>query len=213
MTWLEAIVKTISLEGVAAVGGHILPDYDPDARQLPAELLWLVGCTYAGHPMERVPITRPIGSTMAFRLHVLKEVGGFNSAFGPIGLKRVNSNEELPLSREISRQFGDSCIWFEPESLVKHLVPADRTDVRWILRRSWVEGRTKAAIRLTEDGSVMNYDKSYVVGTLIPRTIAYLATGTSSGMRFAGQMVLAGSTTALAFGWTRASSRLRSSPK
>jgi glycosyltransferase involved in cell wall biosynthesis len=201
--WLETIVGTLCRKGVAVVGGNIFPDYSPDARPLPPELLWLVGCTYRGHPTERGPITRPIGSTMAFRHSVLDAVGGFNPAFGPIGLKRVNSNEELPLSRIIHRTFGEHVIWFEPEARVHHWVPAERSNLRWILRRSWVEGRSKAAIRLGEDASVMSHDRSYVTSTLLPRTLAYLTTGSMSDARWAGRMLIAGAATALSFGYSR----------
>jgi glycosyltransferase involved in cell wall biosynthesis len=201
--WLETMVGTLCRKGVAVVGGNILPDYAPDARPLPPELLWLVGCTYRGHPMERGPITRPIGSTMAFRRSVLEEVGGFNPAFGPIGLKRVNSNEELPLSRLVHRRFGEDVIWFEPGATVHHWVPAERSDMRWILRRSWVEGRSKAAIRADEDASVMSHDRSYVTSTLLPGMLAYLTTGSMSDARWAGRMLLAGAATALAFGYSR----------
>jgi glycosyltransferase involved in cell wall biosynthesis len=205
--WLETIVGTLCREGVAVVGGRILPDYAPAARPLPPELLWLVGCTYRGHPADRGPITRPIGSTMAFRRSVLEAVGGFNPAFGPIGIKRVNSNEELPLSRNIFRKFGDQVIWFEPEAKVHHWVPAERSNLRWILRRSWVEGRSKAAVRLDEDSSVMRHDRSYVTSTLLPRTLAYLTTGSLSGIRSGGRMLTAGTATALSFGYGRLNNR------
>ncbi len=152
--------------------------------------------------MERGPITRPIGSTMAFRRSVLEEVGGFNPAFGPIGLKRVNSNEELPLSRLIHRRFGEDVIWFEPEATVHHWVPAERSNMRWILRRSWVEGRSKAAIRVDEDASVMRHDRSYVTSTLLPQTVAYLTAGSMRDARWSGRMLTAGAATALSFGYT-----------
>ena len=145
---------------------------------------------------------------MAFRRSVLVEVGGFNPAFGPIGLKRVNSNEELPLSRLIHRKFGEDAIWYEPGSVVHHWVPADRSDLRWVLRRSWVEGRSKAAIRVDEDASVMGHDRSYVTSTLLPGTLRYLASGSTSEMRFAGRMFTAGAATALSFGIGRARHQL-----
>jgi glycosyltransferase involved in cell wall biosynthesis len=202
--WLRAIVGTLCRQGVAAVGGRILPDYSPGARILPPELLWLVGCTYRGHPTERGPITRPIGSTMAFRRSALAVAGGFNPAFGTVGLKRVNSNDELPLARIVHRQFGPGSIWFEPDATVHHWVPPERSGLRWVLRRSWVEGRSKAAVRAEESASVMTHDKSYVTSTLLPRTARYLLSGSTSDWRFAGRMVTAGTITALSFGFGRA---------
>lgn len=167
--WLAAIVAPFENDpGVVAVGGRILPEYEEGARQVPPELLWLVGCTYAGHPAGPGPISRPIGSTMAFRKSSLDQVGGFSNAFGPVGGKKTGANEELAISELLRRAFGDHAIWYQPDALVYHWVPRERLTWRYIARRSLVEGQSKAEIRRRYGATSMGQDSAYVTSTLLP---------------------------------------------
>lgn len=167
--WLAAMMEPFERHpGVVAVGGRILPDYEPGARQVPAELLWLVGCTYKGHREQAGPFTRPIGSTMAFRRHALDEVGGFPSAFGPVGDKKNNANEELAVSEKLRAIHGPDSLWYQPDALVYHWVPRARVNLRYVVRRSVVEGFSKAEIRREYGSVAMGHDNSYVTATLLP---------------------------------------------
>ncbi|HET9078046.1 MAG TPA: glycosyltransferase family 2 protein [Acidimicrobiales bacterium] len=176
--WLAAIVAPFENDpGIVAVGGRILPEYEAGAREVPPELLWLVGCTYAGHPEGPGPISRPIGSTMAFRRSALDAVGGFSNAFGPVGGKKSGANEELAISEKLREEFGTSSIWYQPEALVYHWVPRSRLTWRYIARRSLVEGQSKAEIRRLYGSLSMGYDSSYVTRTLIPGVSGRLVRG------------------------------------
>lgn len=176
--WLAAIVAPFENDpGVVAVGGRILPEYEEGARQVPPELLWLVGCTYTGHPDGPGPITRPIGSTMAFRRSALEAVGGFSNAFGPVGGKKTGANEELAISEKLRQQFGPGSIWYEPQALVYHWVPRSRLTWRYIARRSLVEGQSKAEIRRLYGSLSMGHDSSYVTNTLLPGVSGRLVRG------------------------------------
>ena len=176
--WLAAIAAPFENDpGVVAVGGRILPEYEDGARPVPAELLWLVGCTYAGHPEGPGPITRPIGSTMAFRKSALEAVGGFSNAFGPVGGKKTSANEELAISEQLRRRFGPNSIWYQPDALVYHWVPRSRLTWRYIARRSLVEGQSKAEIRRRYGSDSMGHDSSWVTSTLLPGLGGRLARG------------------------------------
>lgn len=167
--WLEAIVAPFESDpGIVAVGGRILPEYETGARPVPEELLWLVGCTYAGHPEGPGPITRPIGSTMAFRRSALDAVGGFSNKFGPVGGKKTGANEELAVSELLRATYGPGSIWYQPDALVYHWVPRDRLTLSYIARRSMVEGQSKAEIRKRYGSLSMGHDSSYVKSTLLP---------------------------------------------
>lgn len=197
--WLETIVSPFRRPGVVAVGGKIDPEYDEGAMPVAPALLWLVGCTYHGHPTRREPITRPIGASMAFRREALLAVGGFNPRFGPVGEKRVNANEELPVSEALRARFGQDSIWFEPSAVVYHRVPAVRTDLRWQLRRAWVEGQSKAEVRRDHDRRVLRHDRMYLVSTLLPMICRYSFSISSQERQFAVRMVLVGLVTCLAY--------------
>ena len=168
--WLGAMGRTFAERPeVVALGARIVPDYGPGARPVPDELLWLVGCTYAGHRTDRGPMMRPIGSAMAFRRSALQAVGGFPAAFGPAGEARRSSNEELAVSEGLRGRFGQECVWFEPDAVAHHFVPADRTGLRYLLLRSFVEGTSKADIRDLFGRPSMGHDRRYLTGTVVPR--------------------------------------------
>src|SRR5581483_6146372 len=63
--WLARLCAPFADTSVVGVGGRIVPRWERTNRHLPDELLWVVGCTYAGHPTSAQPITRPIGCNMA----------------------------------------------------------------------------------------------------------------------------------------------------
>jgi glycosyltransferase involved in cell wall biosynthesis len=207
--WLVNMTTMLSRDSVAGAGGNILPDYEKGARELPSEILWLVGCTYRGHPEGDVPITRPIGSTMAFRRDVFVAVGGFDSRFGPSSARRTSSNEELVLSENIRTRFGPDVIRYQPESIVYHRVPKSRTTLRFMIQRSWVEGTSKAEVRSSYLGDVLNHDQQYLFGTMLPSMARYLSSGSWSGIKTALQLMIVTCVTAAGFLTHRISSMLR----
>jgi cellulose synthase/poly-beta-1,6-N-acetylglucosamine synthase-like glycosyltransferase len=173
--WLGAVRGGFEADpDVVAVASRVLPDYAAGARRLPGELLWLVGCTYEGHRADAGPVSRPIGSAMAFRREALLAVGGFPAEFGPAHTRRRSSNEELAVSEALRGRFGAGCIRFEPEAEVCHAVPAARTTFRYLVERSWVEGTSKAEIRERFGPASLGDDRRYVVSTLGPRVLAGL---------------------------------------
>lgn len=175
--WLSRMIDVFRDPRIAGAGGRVVPEWDSAARTLPAELLWVVGATYRGHPDGVVPITRPIGANMAARTHVLREIGGFPAEFGPRGGKKVSSNEELALFTMITERWGRDSVVYVPSSVVHHHVPAGRTSWKYLIGRCWAEGTSKADIRSTFRGSVMAHDQEYAQSTLIPAIGTYFRSG------------------------------------
>lgn len=194
--WLDHMVSTLRLPGVAAVGGRIVPDYEPGAATLPPELLWLVGCTYFGHPPTRGPITRPIGATMGFRRRALLRAGGFDMRYGPVGIRKTNSNEELALAQQIHLHFGPHSIWYEPDALVSHFVPAARCTWRYLLERSWVEGTSKSEVQHSSAHSLMAHDRTYLFHILLRNAVSYT---TSGDLASSARLISAGLVTGTAY--------------
>jgi GT2 family glycosyltransferase len=197
--WLVMMTATLCKEAVAGGGGKILPDYVGGAHELPSEILWLVGCTYRGHPEGPVPITRPIGSTMAFRREAFIDVGGFDARFGPSSARRTSSNEELILSERLRERYGQDVIRYQPESIAYHRVPMSRTTLRYLIQRSWVEGTSKAEVRSTSSSSVLDHDQRYLIRTMIPGVARYLLSGTRSGIKSAAQLIIVTCVTSIGF--------------
>ena len=158
--WLEAMLDPFGNPAVIGVGGHATPDWEDPSRALPPELYWVVGSTYRGHRADAGPISRPIGVSMAVRREALLQLGGFSSDFGRSG--KTGSNEELAMFSEVARHFGEDRVWFAPAAKVHHFAPASRCSTPYLLRRSAMEGRSKAEIRTRYGKSAMAHDRSYV---------------------------------------------------
>jgi glycosyltransferase involved in cell wall biosynthesis len=211
--WLREIGRPFADPGVVAAGGRILPRWEAPNRTLPDELLWVVGCTYAGHPVRPQPVTRPIGCNMAARRDALVGVGGFPREFGPSGpVPKSHSNEEIALAVELRRKYGDTCIWYVPAALVHHFVPAARGTWRYLWHRCVAEGRSKADVRLRFGPAAMGFDRSYARHTLLPAIGRYAARAVAGRDRTAAAKALAGAgglvVTATAYGTRTVARRL-----
>jgi len=95
-------------------------DFGPSARLLldPGEVPWSLN--------------------LSVRAALAREIGGF-----PVELGRVDENlesgEESPLIAAV--RAAGLRIAYEPDAVVWHAVPAERLRLRWLLRRTWAEGR------------------------------------------------------------------------
>jgi hypothetical protein len=164
-----------------------------------------VGCTYRGHPTTAQPITRPIACNMAARREALLDAGGFPVEFGPSGPKPKNhSNEEIALAVQLRRRYGRNSIWYTPDAVVRHFVPAARTTWTYLWQRCVAEGISKADVRMRYGPAAMGFDRSYARRTLVPAIARYAAAGVRRGDRLAGARAVASAggllVTAAAFG-------------
>jgi GT2 family glycosyltransferase len=203
--WLAELGRPFDDPDIVAVGGRILPRWEGATPILPPELYWVVGCTYRGHPTAAQPITRPIACNMAARRGALLDAGGFPVEFGPSGPKAKNhSNEEIALAVELRRRYGRSSIWYTPDAVVHHFVPAARTAWTYLWQRCVAEGISKADVRMRYGPAAMGFDRSYARRTLVPAIARYATTGVRHRDRLAGARALASAggllVTAAAFG-------------
>lgn len=145
--WLMHLVEALDLPDVVGVGGRATPSW-PDttgAGPFPDELLWIVGCSYAGLPTEAGDVRNVIGSSMAFRRDVLLAAGGFRSGIGRVGNQPLGC-EETELCIRIAQMRPSARIRYEPRSNVSHRVSPDRVSMRYVRRRSYYEGISKAVL-------------------------------------------------------------------
>lgn len=91
----------------------------------------------------------PYGANMAVRRDALLEVGGFDIALGRHGTNLL-SGEEKDLFLRLSHGAGQ--VDYVPDAVVHHCVLPERTEPRWLLRRSWAQGRTDVAMGAVIDG-------------------------------------------------------------
>jgi hypothetical protein len=159
--------------GVLGVGGRIDPVW-PDGRRpgwFPAELDWVVGCTYLGVRTSTGPVRNMLGANMSFRTAELRAAGGFRDGLGRIG-KRPLGCEETEACLRVSALHPSGEIRYEPQAAVHHVVPAERATWGYVLRRCWAEGLSKAAVaRIAGPSRALTTERSYALQTL-PRGVA-----------------------------------------
>lgn len=166
--WLENIVNSFD-EDVLMVGGQILPDYGEGASTLPEEVLWIVGCTYKGHPVTRQKVRNVISANMAFRKNLFDVIsfepsykGDWRMSDTLIGIK---ANEYRPGS-----------VVYDPDSLVYHNVPKERTTLYYFAKRSYTEGFLKAFLKTkSADKDLYNYESKYLT-TILSSILRYIST-------------------------------------
>ena len=173
-SWLAALAEAFAADPrLLGAGGPVMARWGAERRWMPDELLWVVGCTYAGHRQDAGPIRNPIGCNMAFRRHELVGVGGFETSFG----KRqgaLSTCDETELALRVQRTHGPGRIRFVPGAPVHHLVPASRVSWRLLMQRSISEGLAKARLKRRFEGPALAAERSYVrllVGDAVPRLL------------------------------------------
>lgn len=144
--WIRNLAENYHNPEVVGVGGYIAPVWEEGCPVwFPAELNWVVGCSYKGLPEHRATVRNPIGCNMSFRRDVFDAVGYFRTDVGRFG-KVLLGSEEPEISFRILMRFPASKIIYEPSAVVYHKVGKNRTRLAYLLRRSFYEGVSKAMI-------------------------------------------------------------------
>jgi GT2 family glycosyltransferase len=143
--WIQLLCRHFGDEQVVGVGGGIVPNWPGDRpRWFPGEFDWVIGTSYIGMPEEVSPIRNVWGGNTAIRRSVFLAVGGFRSGFGKIG--NVSRPEDTDLCLRVRQAFPSGDWLYDPEAVVSHLVPPERSTRRFFIKRCWQEGRGKAAL-------------------------------------------------------------------
>lgn len=149
--WLEAILKNfLDFPGIDVCGGKLIPIYEKGSRKLPEELLWIVGCTYRGHPEKRQFVRNVISANMAVRRQTFDEIL-FEKMFDGKNWKM----EDTLFGIRVSMRNKDA-ILYDPKIIVQHHVSKDRTKLAYIFQRAYSEGSLKADLRIMTGKSFNN---------------------------------------------------------
>lgn len=136
------LVKNYKDEKVIGTAGKILPKGKPN---YPEELYWIGGFTNKGFPEERCCVRNAYGCNMSFKRDVFDKAGLFNSNFGRVGKKLVTC-EETEFSIKALNSFPGSKIIYDPSIIVYHKVHEYRQNFRYMIKRAYYEGMSKAHI-------------------------------------------------------------------
>lgn len=144
--WLASLVEPYEWGDIVATGGRVDPRW-PGQRPywLPREFDWVVGCSYVGLPAGGGYVRNPIGASMSMHTELALDVGGFDVTVGRVA-NRPAGCEETELSIRLTAARPGSAIYYAPDSVVDHQVSADRVRFRYLIRRCWHEGLSKASV-------------------------------------------------------------------
>ena len=188
--WLAGMLAPYADPDVAAVGGKAVPAW-PDGRapaRLPAELYWIVGCAYTGQPTELDEVRNLMGCAMSFRRELVVRLGGFAEDIGRTAALPLGC-EETELCIRLRQRVRTAKVVLQPAATVRHRVTGPRTGWRYLRRRSWAEGLSKAAVsRLTGPRDALSTERSYL-RSVIPR--ALLRESRKGNMAAVGGLLLA----------------------
>ncbi len=179
--WLRALSEPYQDPSVIAVGGVAKPRW-PAGRgrpvTLPAgadaddscesrgELDWVVGCTYAGQPLQTAEVRNLMGCNMSFRRSVFADLDGFAESLGRVGTIPLGC-EETELCIRGTAQNPGSRILFVPEARIRHHVSEERLTWSYLLRRCFAEGVSKAAVAtMTQPGAALSTERAYTTRVL-----------------------------------------------
>jgi hypothetical protein len=99
---------------------------------------------------------------MAMRRSVLHAVGGFSQVVGRVGALPVGC-EETELCIRLVQTMPHLNVVFDPRAAVDHLVPRQRQNLRYFVRRCFYEGCSKRAVaRLRGSTSALSAERAYV---------------------------------------------------
>jgi GT2 family glycosyltransferase len=143
--WLEELLNALELdEKVGAVTGPVLCRWQHDtedyASWFPKELYWIIGCT-SMNIKEVTTVRNGFASNLAAKREILLKHGGFDEYLG-YSLRTSITGEDTELGIKLVR-LGYVTLW-NPNAVVYHRIFRERLKMRNILKRSFIEGKTKA---------------------------------------------------------------------
>lgn len=191
--WLEQLLIGYRDPRVLAVGGAAWPQWPTGQRPplLPAELDWVVGCTYHGQPTVDTPVRNVMGCNMSFRREAFQLAGRFAEDLGRVGRTPLGC-EETELCIRLRQASPGSVILFRPSAAIRHRVTADRLTWGYLRRRGWGEGISKAQVsRLVGAEAALSTERDYLRKVIPAALIRELAHGRVSGVFGLGTVVSA----------------------
>ena len=142
--WLERLMEPMIDPDVLGVGGRSEPVWERgEPAWFPPELLWVVGCSYAGLPLEVSPVRNVFGGCAVYRRELFDRYGDFRSDFGRHQNDAAGC-EETEFCLRVSGKDTHGRFVYQPRAVIFHHVPAGRATVRYVAKRSFADSRSKA---------------------------------------------------------------------
>ncbi len=163
--WLWRLLAPFEDLTVLGTGGQARPAWErAQPAWFPDELLWVVGCSYRGLPPTG-EVRNPLGCNMAFRATAFARAGPFDTGIGRLGSRPLGC-EETEFCVRVSREIPGARIVLVAGAEIDHFVPKERCRPRYLVRRCYYEGISKALVRKLGDTRSLDTERAYVIRTL-----------------------------------------------
>ncbi len=214
--WLDRLREDYRDPAITGVGGNARPVWPTERPPwFPVEFDWVVGCSHKGLPESPTQVRNLLGCNMSFRRTALEDVGGFSSEIGQVGGNMMRC-DETELCIRLNQNSPATRLVLDPEIKVRHWVSADRTDLRYFVRRCFWEGFSKQRLStMVGRSDALSTERAYV-SRVLPMAFAreLVASATSSGHRLdhlgqAAALVLGLGVTTYGYAYALIQSRLR----
>jgi len=142
--WIGEIVRLFDRDAqVGCVGGKIEPVWEGGAPAwLPEENRTLYSILdYAGEVKEMQAPDIPFGANMGLRASLFQGMAAFREDLGRVGSNLLSSEESELIGRVRSRGWK---VIYTPHAFVLHKIPRSRISRKWLLRRIYWQGVSKA---------------------------------------------------------------------
>ncbi|WP_446223096.1 glycosyltransferase family 2 protein [Nocardia sp. IBHARD005] len=189
--WLSSLRAAFDDPDLLAVGGEVRPVWPGTGERppwLPPEFDWVVGCDYAGMAPLGAQVRNPIGANMGLRRDATVAVGGFRSVLGRRGTT-PSGCEETDLAIRLRAADPAGGIRRIPGAVVLHHLEADRCTRRYLVRRCFAEGGSKAMLMRLEGASgALSAEADHAL-VAIPRAMGREAMAFARGDRAAAARI------------------------
>ena len=176
--WLSGLLEAYGKHpDIWAVGGRILPIWHTCERPewwTEDYLAWLSLIDWGDAPRALTWPERILGTNCSFRKSVFREFGYFDPRLGRRG-KALLGHEETEIQQRIHLE--NKVVFYTPDSVVRHHVPAERLSEEYILRRQFGAARSKMALIRKRQGYRPAVLEAVAAGRRLGRVSLVLAAG------------------------------------
>jgi len=141
--WIAEIVRVFDTDpAIGCVGGKIDPAWEGGAPAwlAPENRTLYTILDYADDVVEMRRPAIPFGANVAFRKSVFETTAPFREDLGRVG-SNLLSSEESELIERIRDRYA---VYYTPHAAVLHKIPRSRISRRWLLRRIYWQGVSRA---------------------------------------------------------------------
>ena len=180
--WVDRLERLCRRQGVLGAGGRVVPRWlGRRPSWFPEEFLWVVGCTYRGMPTAAAPVRNLYGGCFGIRRDVLVELGGFRTELGRVGANGMGC-EETELCIRAARRYEGEIFLYDPDAVIEHDVPPDRTNWTYFRSRCFAEGVSKARLaQIVGKRDGLASERAYSLRTLPAGVVREASSGLRSG--------------------------------